>query len=288
MSVTEYAHPEVLVDTDWVLQHHKDANVRIVEVDYDPAGNYGIGHIPGAVLFDWKKDINDPLRRDILSKEQLEALFSNAGITNDTWVILYGDFNNWFAAFAFWAFKSYGVEKVKLLNGGRKKWLLEDNPVSFHLTKDVPAYARTSYKAGRRDLSLRVYKEYVLQALQLSDKVLVDVRGPKEFSGEILAPPEYPTEHAQRGGHIPGAKNIPWAQTVNDADGTFKSRKDIEALYAPKGVTPDKEVITYCRIGERSSHTWFVLKYLLGFPNVKNYDGSWTEWGNSVGTPIER
>ena len=177
-------------------------------------------------------------------------MFSNAGITGDTWIILYGDFNNWFAAFAFWVFKSYGVEKVKLLNGGRKKWLLEDNPVSFHLTKDVPAYARTSFKAGRPDPSLRVFKEDVLKAIQQSEKVLVDVRGPKEFSGEVTAPPEYPTEQAQRGGHIPGAKNIPWAQAVNDADGTFKSRKEIEALYAPKGVTPDKEVITYCRIGE--------------------------------------
>ena len=170
------------------------------------------------------------------------------------------------------------------MNGGRKKWLLEDKPV----TKDVQSQSKSAYKAGAPDPSLRVYKEYVLQSLRLGDKVLVDVRGPKEFSGEVLAPPEYPTEHAQRGGHIPGAKNIPWAQTVNDADGTFKSRKDIEALYAPKGVTREKEVITYCRIGERSSHTWFVLKYLLGFPNVKNYDGSWTEWGNSVGTPVER
>ena len=284
MSTVEYAHPEVLVDTSWVLAHHKDANVRIAEVDYDPFANYGTGHIPGAVLFDWKKDINEPLRRDILSEEQLETLFSNAGIKSDTWVILYGDFNNWFAAFAFWVFKYHGVQNVKLLNGGRKKWLLEDKP----LTKDVPSHQRSSYKVGTPDPSLRVYKDYVLQSLRLGDKVLVDVRGPKEFSGEVLAPPEYPTEHAQRGGHIPGAKNIPWAQTVNEADGTFKSRKDIEAIYAPKGVSPDKEVITYCRIGERSSHSWFVLKYLIGFPNVKNYDGSWTEWGNSVGTPVER
>jgi thiosulfate/3-mercaptopyruvate sulfurtransferase len=284
MSTSEYAHPEVLVDTDWVLAHHNDANVKVVEVDYDPAANYNVGHIPGAVLFDWKKDINDPLRRDILSKEQLETLFSNAGINSDTWVILYGDFNNWFAAFAFWVLKYHGVQNIKLLNGGRKKWLLEDKPV----TKDAPTNEKSSYKVGTPDPSLRVYKDYVLQSLRLGDKVLVDVRGPKEFSGEILAPPEYPTEHAQRGGHIPGARNIPWAQTINDADGTFKSRKDIEALYGPKGVSPDKEVITYCRIGERSSHTWFVLKYLLGFPNVKNYDGSWTEWGNSVGTPVER
>ena len=283
-TIQQYAHPDVLVDTNWVLQHHKDANVRIAEVDYDPAANYAVGHIPGAVLFDWKKDINDPLRRDLLSKEQLESLFSNAGITKDTWVILYGDFNNWFATFAFWALKYYGVEKVKILNGGRKKWLLEDKPV----TKDVPTYPKTDFKASTANQKLRAYKDEVHKVLGRGDKVLVDVRGPKEFSGEILAPPEYPTEHAQRGGHIPGAKNIPWAQTVNDADGTFKTRDEIAALYLPKGVTPDKEVITYCRIGERSSHSWFVLTYLLGYPNVRNYDGSWTEWGNSVGTPIEK
>jgi thiosulfate/3-mercaptopyruvate sulfurtransferase len=285
MSTTpQYAHPDVLVDTNWVLQHHKDANVRIAEVDYDPAANYAVGHIPGAVLFDWKKDINDPVRRDLLSKEQLESLFSNAGITKDTSVILYGDFNNWFATFAFWVFKYYGVGNVRVLNGGRKKWLLEDKP----LTKDVPSYAKTDFKASGANQHLRAYREEVLKGLGKGSRVLVDVRGPKEFSGEILAPPEYPTEHAQRGGHIPGAKNIPWAQTVNDADGTFKTREEIAALYTPKGVTPDKEVITYCRIGERSSHSWFVLTYLLGYPNVRNYDGSWTEWGNSVGTPIEK
>lgn len=281
---TQYAHPDVLVDTTWVQQHLQDPNVRIAEVDYDPAANYAVGHIPGAVLFDWKKDINDPLRRDVLSKEQLESLFRNSGITKDTWLVLYGDFNNWFAAFAFWVFKYYGVEKVKILNGGRKKWLLEDKSV----TKDVPIYPKSDYKASNPNTKLRVYKEDVAKALGHGDKVLVDVRGPKEYSGEILAPPEYPTEHAQRGGHIPGAKNIPWAQTVNDADGTFKTRDEINALYAPKGVTPDKEVITYCRIGERSSHSWFVLTYLLGYPDVRNYDGSWTEWGNSVGTPIEK
>jgi thiosulfate/3-mercaptopyruvate sulfurtransferase len=285
MSATQqYAHPDVLTDTNWVLQHHKDANVRIAEVDYDAAANYAVGHIPGAVLFDWKKDINDPLRRDILSREQLETLFSNAGITKDTWVVLYGDFNNWFATFAFWVFKYYGVENVKILNGGRKKWLLEDKPT----TRDVPTYPKTDFKASGPNQKLRAYKDEVLKSLGKTEKALVDVRGPKEFSGEILAPPEYPTEHAQRGGHIPGAKNIPWAQTVNDADGTFKTRDEIAALYTPKGVTPDKEVITYCRIGERSSHSWFVLTYLLGYPNVRNYDGSWTEWGNSVGTPIER
>jgi thiosulfate/3-mercaptopyruvate sulfurtransferase len=272
------------VDSEWVLAHHKDANVRIVEVDYDPAANYALGHIPGAVLFDWKKDINDPVRRDLLGREQLEALLSGAGIGRDTWVVLYGDFNNWFAAFAFWVLKYYGVENVRLLNGGRKKWLIEDKPV----TKDVPTYPRTAFRASEANQKLRVYREEVLRELGKWDTVLVDVRGPKEFSGEILAPPEYPTEHAQRGGHIPGAKNIPWVQTVNDADGTFKTRDEIAALYAQKGVTADKQVITYCRIGERSSHSWFVLTYLLGYPQVRNYDGSWTEWGNAVGTPIEK
>jgi thiosulfate/3-mercaptopyruvate sulfurtransferase len=280
----QYAHGDVLVDTTWVLEHHKDPSVRIAEVDYDPAANYNTGHIPGAVLFDWKKDINDPVARDVLGKAQLEDLFSRSGIGKDTWVVLYGDFNNWFAAFAFWVFKYYKVDKVKILNGGRKKWLLEDKPVS----KEVPTYQKADFKSAGIDDSVRVFKDQVIKAVEKKDKVLVDVRGPKEFSGEILAPPEYPTEHAQRGGHIPGAKNIPWAQAVNDADGTFKGRRDLEALYYPKGVTADKEVIAYCRIGERSSHTWFVLKYLLGFPNVKNYDGSWTEWGNSVRLPIER
>jgi thiosulfate/3-mercaptopyruvate sulfurtransferase len=280
----EYADPSVLVSTDWVLEHHKDSNVRVAEVDYDPTTNYNQGHIPGAVLFDWKKDLNDQVNRDILSKGQLEELFGSNGITKDTWVVLYGDFNNWFAAYAFWDFKYYGVEKMKLMNGGRKKWLLEDKPVS----KDIPTYSGGTFTASGPDDNIRVFKEQVIQATKAEGKVLVDVRGPKEFSGEILAPPEYPTEHAQRGGHIPGAVNIPWAQAVNDADGTFKGRSDLEALYGSKGVTSQHQVITYCRIGERSSHTWFVLKYLLGYPDVKNYDGSWTEWGNSVRLPIEK
>jgi thiosulfate/3-mercaptopyruvate sulfurtransferase len=258
--------------------------VRIVEVDYDPLSNYNQGHIPGAILFDWKTDLNDQVRRDILSREQLEELFARNGISRDTWVVLYGDFNNWFAAYAFWDLKYYGVELVKLMNGGRKKWLLEDKPV----TKDVPTYARTTFKASGTNNRIRVFKDYVIDSMKAKGKVMVDVRSPKEFTGEVLAPPEYPTEHAQRGGHIPGALNIPWGQAVNDVDGTFKARPDLEILYHSKGVTPDKEVITYCRIGERSSHTWFVLTYLLGYPNVKNYDGSWTEWGNSVRLPIEK
>ena len=278
-----YAHPEVLVDTNWVLAHSKDPKVRIVEVDYDPTTNYNQGHIPGSVLFDWKKDINDPLRRDILSSEQLEELFSRSGISNDTTLALYGDFNNWFAAFAFWVFKYYGVKDVRIINGGRKKWIEEDKP----LAKESPTFTKAEYKVSKPDEKLRAYLEDVRKVLGKKNVALVDVRGPKEFTGEVLAPPEYPTEHAQRGGHIPGAANIPWAQAVKD-DGTFKSPEELIALYQGKGVTPDKDVITYCRIGERSSHTWFVLKYLLGYPNVKNYDGSWTEWGNIVRNPIEK
>lgn len=278
-----YAHPEVLVDTNWVLAHAADSKVRIAEVDYDPTLNYNQGHVPGAVLFDWRKDINDPIRRDILSKQQLEELFSRNGISNDTTILLYGDFNNWFAAFAFWVLKYYGAKDVKIINGGRKKWIEEDKPLS----KEVPNYERTKFTASGPDESVRTYLEDVRKVLGNKRVSLVDVRSPKEFSGEILAPPEYPTEHAQRGGHIPGAVNIPWAQAVRE-DGTFKSPEELASLYESKGVTRDKDVIAYCRIGERSSHTWFVLKYLLGYPNVKNYDGSWTEWGNLVRSPIEK
>ena len=281
-----YAHPEVLVETDWVSQHLQDKKVRVAEVDYDAAANYEIGHIPGAVLFDWRRDINDPVRRDILSGAALQELFGRGGVHDDTTLVLYGDFNNWFAAFAFWVFKYYGVQDIRLMNGGRKKWISEDRP----LTKDIPAVARGSFKAHSPDEKLRAYLEevrHLLPDVKAGKLSLVDVRGPKEFTGEVTAPPEYPNEHAQRGGHIPGAANIPWAQAVND-DGTFKSRADLDALYSGKGVSSNKPVITYCRIGERSSHTWFVLKYLLGYPNVRNYDGSWTEWGNQVRSPIEK
>ena len=278
-----YAHPDVLVDTSWVKSNLGSEKVRVIEVDYDPTANYSLGHIPGSVLVDWKKDINDPVARDILSKEALEKLLGRLGVSNDHQIVLYGDFNNWFAAFAFWVFKYYGVERVVLMNGGRKKWISEDLP----FTKDVSTHPGRTFKAKNPDENLRVYLDYVRGAHRAKDKVLVDVRSPKEFSGEITAPPEYPTEHAQRGGHIPGAKNIPWASAVNE-DGTFKTADELAKLYEPKGVTKDKEVITYCRIGERSSHTWFVLKYLLGYPNVRNYDGSWTEWGNLVRTPIEK
>ncbi|MDA4126971.1 MAG: sulfurtransferase [Thaumarchaeota archaeon] len=279
-----YAHPEALVSTEWVAAHLNDPKVRIVEVDYDPASNYGQGHIPGSVVFDWKKDMNDQLNRDILSKDQLEALMGRSGVSNDTTVILYGDFNNWFAAYAFWDLKYYNVQNVKLMDGGRKKWLLEDRP----LTKEVPVHPPATFQVSSPDTKVRVYREDVRSVIGKNDRVLVDVRGPKEFSGEITAPPEYPNEQSQRGGHIPGAKNIPWGQAVNDADGTFKTRKELEALYSSKGVGADMGVITYCRIGERSSHTWFVLKYLLGYPDVRNYDGSWTEWGNSILYPIEK
>jgi thiosulfate/3-mercaptopyruvate sulfurtransferase len=279
----EYVHPEVLVDTQWVEDHLKDPKVRVAEVDYDPKANYKLGHALGAVLFDWKEDINDPLTRNIFSKQSCEDLLQRAGINNDTTLILYGDFNNWFAAFAFWVFKYYGYDDIRLMNGGRKKWLEEDRPLS----KDIPEYPKGNFKAAEPDNSIRVFLNYVRGSIESSQKVLIDVRSPKEFTGEILAPPEYPTEHAQRGGHIPGALNIPWSQAVSE-DGTFKSAEELKKLYESKGITSNREVITYCRIGERSSHTWFVLKYLLGYPDVKNYDGSWTEWGNMIDNPIEK
>ncbi|MGO9644676.1 MAG: sulfurtransferase [Candidatus Bathyarchaeia archaeon] len=278
-----YKHPEVLVETSWVTEHLKDGSIRIAEVDYDPATNYVLGHIPGAVLFDWRKDMNDQLRRDIVSKEQLEELLGRAGVSGTTKLVLYGDFNNWFAAFAYWILKYYGVENVVLMNGGRKKWIAEDKVV----TKDVPSYSRATFKVANPNESIRTYVDYVKSSLNNNNRVLVDVRSPAEFTGEVTAPPEYPNEHAQRGGHIPGAVNIPWAQAVKE-DGTFKSAEELSKLYQSKGVTSDKEIITYCRIGERSSFTWFVLKYLLGYPNVSNYDGSWTEWGNLIRNPIQK
>jgi thiosulfate/3-mercaptopyruvate sulfurtransferase len=282
----EYAHPEGLVETDWLAEHGKDPQVKVAEVDYDPAANYAQGHVPGSVLFDWRKDINDPVRRDLLSREQLTELFRRSGVGPRDTLVLYGDFNNWFAAFAFWVFKYYGFADVRILNGGRKKWIAEDRP----LVKEAPHPARSEYAAPSPNERIRAYLEEVRNALEpvrSGAMRLVDVRGPKEFSGEVTAPPEYPTEAAQRGGHIPGAVNIPWGLAVND-DGTFKRPSELRALYEGKGVTPKTPVITYCRIGERSSHTWFVLTYLLGYPEVRNYDGSWTEWGNQIRSPIER
>src|SRR6185503_16213074 len=280
---SRYAHPEVLVDTSWTEDHLKDPNVRIAEVDYDPKANYDLGHIPGSVLFDWKKDINDPLSRNIISKESCEELLKKSGINQDSTLILYGDFNNWFAAFAFWVFKYYGYKDVRIMNGGRKKWLEEDRSID----KIIPTYQTGNFKASNPDEKIRTYLNHVSESLKNNQSILVDVRSPPEFTGEVTAPAEYPTEHAQRGGHIPSAINVPWGKAVNE-DGTFKSPEDLMKLYKENGIIPEKEVISYCRIGERSSHTWFVLKYLLGYPNVKNYDGSWTEWGNMIDNPIEK
>jgi thiosulfate/3-mercaptopyruvate sulfurtransferase len=279
-----YAHPEVLTDTETVAKNLGNSSIKIVEVDYDPENAYRQGHIQNASLIWWKRDINDPVTRDIIGKSQFEELMSRNGITSDSEVILYGDFNNWFAAFVFWIFKYYGHEKVKIMNGGRKKWEMEKKPY----TKEEPQIQKTKYVSKPPNEGMRAYLFDVRRALDKKDTVLVDVRSPKEFSGEITAPPEYPMEHAQRGGHIPGANNIPWATAVNDTDGTFKAVEELKKNYEPKGVTPDKDVICYCRIGERSSHSWFVLKYLLGYPQVRNYDGSWTEWGNMIGNPIEK
>ena len=279
-----YVHPEVLVDTEWVSKNPPNDNRKIVEVDYDPENGYKKGHIKGASLIWWKRDINDPIARDIVNKEQFQELMAKNGIKSDTEVIMYGDFNNWFAAFSFWVFKYYGHENIKIMNGGRKKWELENR----EYTTEEPQIDKTSYTAKETDEQLREYLDGVKKALDDNNIVMVDVRSPKEFTGEITAPPEYPMEHAQRGGHIPGANNIPWATAVNDADGTFKSVEELKQIYESKGITSDKNVICYCRIGERSSHSWFVLKYLLGYPNVRNYDGSWTEWGNMIKNPIEK
>ena len=275
---------QVLVDTETVANNLNNKSFKVIEVDYDPENTYRQGHLQEASLIWWKRDINDPITRDIISKSQFEDLLSRNGVTAQSEVILYGDFNNWFAAFVFWIFKYYGHEKVQIMNGGRKKWEIENRSY----TKDEPQIPRTNYVAQPPNEGLRAYLFDVKRALEKSDTVLVDVRSPKEFSGEVTAPAEYPMEHAQRGGHIPNANNIPWATAVNDTDGTFKSVEELRKIYETKGVTPDKDVICYCRIGERSSHTWFVLKYLLGYPQVRNYDGSWTEWGNMIGNPIEK
>jgi thiosulfate/3-mercaptopyruvate sulfurtransferase len=262
-----------------VADHLADPEVRVVEVDVD-TNSYDQGHIPGAIGWNWTTELCDTKVRDIVSKDQLETLMSRSGVGNDTTVVLYGDNNNWFAAWAFWQLKVYGHKNVKIMNGGRKKWLEEGR----ELSTETPSLETTTYKAGKADNALRAFLPDVQQAL---GKVsLVDVRSPAEFTGEILAPPGL-METCQRGGHIPGAANIPWGKACNE-DGTFKSRDDLKSLYEGAGVTADRPVIAYCRIGERSSHSWFVLKYLLGYDNVKNYDGSWTEWGNLVGAPVER
>ena len=279
--MAEYAHPEVLASTEWLQDHLQDPKVRVVEVDVDNAA-YEQGHVPGAVAWAWNTQLSDQVRRDVLSKKALEDLLSNSGISNDTTIAIYGDSNNWFAAWAFWQLKIYGHRDVRLVNGGRKKWISEGR----ELTNDVPSYTKTKYTAAEPDFSLRAFLPQVQAAVANGAAALVDVRSPQEFTGEILAPPGLP-ETCQRGGHIPGARSIPWGKASND-DGTFKSFDELKQLYQGEGVDGSKSTIAYCRIGERSSHTWFVLKYLLGYPNVTNYDGSWTEWGNLVGAPIER
>jgi len=277
-----YAHPEALVDADWVEAHLNDPQVRLIEVDVD-TNAYDQGHIPGAVGFNWKKELQDQVVRAPLSNEHLEALLSGAGVSNDTTIVLYGDNNNWFAAWALWILKYYGHQDVRLLDGGRVKWLADKREI----TTEVPSYAATTYHAEEPVTNIRALRDQVLSEIGQSNVALVDVRSPGEYSGELLAPANLPQEGAQRGGHIPGAANIPWGQAVRE-DGTFKSADELRALYGGKGVTPDKEVIAYCRIGERSSHTWFALHYLLGYPQVRNYDGSWTEWGSLIGVPIEK
>jgi thiosulfate/3-mercaptopyruvate sulfurtransferase len=281
--VADYAHPEVLVTTAWAEEHLNDPKVRILEVDYDPSSAYELGHIPGAALVDWKKDINHAIRRDILPREQFEQLMARIGASPDTMLVLYGDMRNWFAAFAFWTFKIYGHEDVRLINGGRRKWIEEGRPI----TEEIPSFTPSQYSAPEANSGLRSFLPEVRHILGRDDFSLVDVRSPAEYKGEIAAPPEYATEGAQRTGHIPGAVNIPWAQAILEDD-TFKPVEALRDLYAAQGVTPERSVIAYCRIGERSSHTWFVLKYLLGYPVVTNYDGSWSEWGNAVGVPVEK
>jgi len=279
--MANYAHPETLVSTDWVAQHASDPNVRIVEVDVDTKA-YDEGHVPGAIGWAWNSQLCDTLRRDILPKEKAEELLGSSGISNDTTIVIYGDNNNWFAAWALWQLKIYGHNDVRLMNGGRKKWLAEGR----ELSTEVPKPTAATYHATGPDNSLRAFLPQVEAALEAGNYNMVDVRSPQEFTGEILAPPGLP-ETCQRGGHIPTARSIPWGKACND-DGTFKSADELKALYASEGVDGSKPVIAYCRIGERSSHTWFVLKYLLGFNKVLNYDGSWTEWGNLVGAPVER
>ncbi|HTM48402.1 MAG TPA: sulfurtransferase [Bryobacteraceae bacterium] len=276
-----YAHPETLVSTDWVAEHQNDPKVRVVEVDVDTK-SYDEGHIPGAIAWAWNSQLADTIRRDILSQQQFEELMSKSGITPDTTVVIYGDNNNWFAAWAFWQMKIYGHKDVRIMNGGRKKWLAEGREVSTA----TPKPAAAQYKAQAADLTIRSFLPQVQAAVSAKSAGLVDVRSPAEFSGEILSPPGLP-ETCQRGGHIPGASSIPWGKAVNE-DGTFKSYDELKSLYGAEGIDGSKPVIAYCRIGERSSHSWFVLKYLLGLKNVTNYDGSWTEWGNLVGAPVEK
>jgi thiosulfate/3-mercaptopyruvate sulfurtransferase len=282
MNENGYAHPHSLVQTDWVASHRDDPKVRLVEVDVDTTA-YGAGHIPGAVGWDWRVDLQRHPVRDIPDRTEWEALLSRSGIDNDDFVVLYGDNNNWFAAFAYWLFKLYGHTDVCLMDGGRVKWVAEGR----ELTTDPITMVPTTYQASEADSRRRAFRDQVTATLGRADTALVDVRSPKEYSGELLAPENLPQEGAQRGGHIPGAQNVPWATAVAE-DGTFKPAADLRSIYGDTGITPEKATIAYCRIGERSAHTWFVLTELLGHPDVRNYDGSWTEWGSLIGAPIER
>ena len=282
-----FAHPEVLVDTQWVADHHADEDVRVVESDEDIL-LYDIGHIPGAVKLDWHTDLQDEVRRDFVDRAGFEALMSRAGIANDTTVVFYGDRNNWYACYIFWLFRYFGHDesKLKVMDGGRAKWEAEGRPWS----REYPTYPATSYTAKDPDPSIRAFRDDVMASLErvkAGQASLIDVRSPQEYTGEVIHMMGYPQEGAQRGGHIAGAKSVPWGKAANE-DGTFKSAEELRALYAAEGVSPDKPTIAYCRIGERSSHTWFVLTYLLGHPDVRNYDGSWTEWGSLVNVPIEK
>jgi thiosulfate/3-mercaptopyruvate sulfurtransferase len=279
-----YVHPDVLVSTDWLAAHLDDPKVRVVESNEDTL-LYASGHIPGAVHVDWTSDLNDQVRRDYVGKDAFNALMSRLGATRDTTVVFYGDRNNWWACYAFWVFQLFGHTNAKVMDGGRLKWEKEGRPI----TRDVPEYPATTYSAPeRKDQEIRAFRDEVLRHVEGNGQ-LVDVRSPEEYAGTRLHMPDYPNEGAIRGGHIPGAKSIPWARAVNPDDGTFKPASELKALYEQQnGLQPGAETIAYCRIGERSSHTWFALRYLLGFENVRNYDGSWTEWGNLVGVPIEK
>ncbi len=279
-----YIHPDMLVSTEWVAEHLKDADIRIIESNEDPL-LYPSGHIPGAVQVDWTTDLNDPLRRDYLHKDGFEKLMSRIGVTPETTVVFYGDKNNWWACYALWVFHLFGHTNARIVDGGRLKWEQEGR----EMTKQAPAYPPTQYQAKNRDDSqIRAFRDEVLKHVE-AKLPLVDVRSPAEYRGELLHMPNYPNEGALRGGHIPGAKSIPWAQAANPENGTFKTADELRAIYEQgQGLKADDDIIAYCRIGERSSHTWFVLTYLLGYKNVRNYDGSWTEWGNLVNVPIER
>jgi len=280
--VAEYIHPEVLVSAQWVADHSNDPNVRIVESDEDVL-LYEVGHIENAIKIDWQIDLQDQLIRDYIDKEKFEKLLSDKGISNDSTVVFYGDKSNWWACYAMWVFKLFGHENCLIMNGGRQKWIEEERP----LTKDVPNFPKTDYKVCGTNDAIRAFRDDVVEHIG-SGNPLIDVRSPKEFSGELLHMEAYPQEGALRGGHIPGADNVPWATAANE-DGTFKSADELQSIYMEgKGLKEGDDIIAYCRIGERSSHTWFVLTYLLGFKDVKNYDGSWTEWGNLVKAPIEK